>query len=101
LENFDLNYQDKDAVVADFVSHLIKESIDRPQTCHKTLLEIKNLCVELGMDCRYMDFFMLYFAKDDLIEAEIQWYWEGANRQNIDQIINDYFKKWLGHFRQG
>ena len=42
-----------------------------------------------------MDFYLLYFAKDDLLESDIQWYWDGANRENIDEIIDIEFKKWL------
>ena len=31
---------------------------------------------------------------------EVQWYWDGANRENIDQIIQERFKKWLTEFEQ-
>lgn len=42
-----------------------------------------------------MDFYLLYFAKDDLNESEIQWYWNGADRINIDQIIRKVFEDYL------
>jgi hypothetical protein len=47
-----------------------------------------------------MDFYLLYFAKDDLLIDEVQWYWEGANRENIDKIIRDKFRQWLNEFDQ-
>jgi len=42
-----------------------------------------------------MDFYNLYFAKDDLSVQEVQWYWENANRSNIDQVITNFFNDWL------
>lgn len=45
-----------------------------------------------------MDFYLLYYAKDELTFDETQWYWEGANRHNMDEIIKDYFIKWLHEF---
>lgn len=42
-----------------------------------------------------MDFYLLYFAKDDLNESEIQWCWNGADRTNIDQIIRKVSEDYL------
>jgi hypothetical protein len=53
------------------------------------------------MDARLTDFYLLYYAKNDLTEDEVQWYWEGANRENIDGIIKEQFKNWLSKFRPG
>ncbi|MBS1595018.1 MAG: hypothetical protein JST90_11920 [Bacteroidetes bacterium] len=41
------------------------------------------------------DFFLLYYAKTDLADSEMQLYWTAATRENIDSIISDYFKQWL------
>ncbi|NRS90814.1 hypothetical protein HNQ02_003761 [Flavobacterium sp. 7E] len=46
------------------------------------------------MENEYMNFYLLYFAKDDLRDQEYQYYWNDANRENIDQIITEYFKNW-------
>ena len=53
------------------------------------------------MEKEYFDFYLLYFAKDDLTESENQWYWDGANRSNIDDIITEQFVKWKTKFEQG
>jgi hypothetical protein len=47
------------------------------------------------MEGEYRDFFLLYFAEDDLLDAEVQWCWPGADRNNIDQIIEQQFRHWL------
>ena len=41
------------------------------------------------------DFYRLYFAKEDLNEVSVQWYWDGADRINIDQIIKENFQKYI------
>ncbi len=60
-----------------------------------TLKEIKDICIALDMEQEYMDFYLLYFAKDDLNESEVQWYWEGVDRTNIDLIIRNTFQGYL------
>ena len=35
------------------------------------------------------DFYLLYFAYSNLRDGEEQWYWEGANSENILEIIRD------------
>jgi hypothetical protein len=58
------------------------------------LRELKNICTDLELDKEYMDFYLLYFAKEDLTESENQWYWNGADRTNIDSIIREKFESW-------
>ncbi|MDP4262789.1 MAG: hypothetical protein Q8941_09685 [Bacteroidota bacterium] len=59
-----------------------------------TLNILNGIYQELDYREDYHDFFLLYWAKDDLNYSENQWYWEGAYRNNIDKIILDYFKAW-------
>ncbi|MBL7739271.1 MAG: hypothetical protein JNK14_08620 [Chitinophagaceae bacterium] len=100
LEDLGFSYADKDAVLKNYVYYLIANSVDHPETYYKTLRELKNICQDLDLDSAYMGFYLLYYAKDDLTVDEVQWYWDGANRQNIDQIIKDYFRKWMNEFEQ-
>ncbi len=37
----------------------------------------------------------LHWAFDGLKDSEVQWYWEGADRSNIEEIITDQFLDWL------
>jgi hypothetical protein len=100
FQDLRLDYSDKDDVLRNYVYYLISNSVEHPETYYKTLRELREICLQLDYDSRYMDFYLLYFAKDDLMVDEVQWYWEGANRENIDQIIRDKFKQWLGEFEQ-
>jgi hypothetical protein len=59
------------------------------------VLEIlKDTCIELDYEKYLYDFYLLYFAKYDLIDSGNQWYWEDATTENIDRIIFEYFIKW-------
>lgn len=98
LEDLGFDYSDKDAVLENYVYYLVANSVDHPETYYKTLRELKNICQDLDLDSAYMDFYLLYYAKDDLTVDEVQWYWDGANRENIDEIIQERFRKWLTEF---
>ncbi len=90
--NFD--YTNKSIIINNYVCYLIDLSLKGKKEVIEILRELKDLYVELDMDGRLSDFYLLYFAKDDLSESEHQWYWEGADRSNIDEIILNTFNKW-------
>ena len=94
LTDLKLDFSDREKVVKDYVYFLISCSINNVGIYLKTLRDLKDLCFDLDMDDQYMDFYLLYWAKDDLTETESQYYWDGADRENIDQIITEYFKNW-------
>lgn len=100
LHELKLDYRDKDVVLRNYVYYLISISIDKPAVYYETLRELRDICIDLDMDDRYVDFYLLYYAKDDLALDEVQWYWSDANRDNIDHIIKDRFQMWLDEFNQ-
>ena len=63
------------------------------------LRQIKNVSVDLNLEPELGDFSLLYWARSDLIDDEIQWYWDGATRENIDEIVRDRCRKWLADHR--
>ena len=100
LQDLKLEYHDKDLVITNYVYYLISNSINRPATYYKTLQELKDICIQLNMNSKYMNFYLLYYAKDDLRVGEVQWYWDGADKNNIDCIIKEKFREWLNEFEQ-
>ena len=82
-------------MIADYVYYIISTTINEPTRYLSVLREIKDICIALDMEKKYMDFYLLYFAKDDLNESEVQWYWDSADRTNIDQIIGKVFENYL------
>lgn len=95
FEELNLDYTNQDKVVINYVTFLAKEVLNKKRDLIKTLREIKDLCVALDYDSKIYDFYSLYFAKEDLNDDTVQWYWNGADRTNIDQICIDYLKKWI------
>lgn len=95
LADLNLEIKDKLLTIRNYVYYIISKTINQPTNYLTTLKEIKDICINLDMDNEYMDFYLLYFAKDDLNESENQWYWDGADRNNIDEIIKEKFKEYI------
>lgn len=94
LEELQLDHSDKDSIIKNYVCYLIDKTLDGQLEPYKTLMILKDVCIELDYEKSLYDFYCLFFAKDDLIHSENQWYWNGADRTNIDKIIHDYFVEW-------
>jgi len=58
------------------------------------LLELKGVCIDLGYPDYLYDFYLLYWALDDLEELGEQYYWPGADRSNIHDVIDERFAAW-------
>ena len=95
FEELNLDYSNQDKIVIDYVTFLAKEVLNKKRDLLKTLREIKDLCTALDYHSKIYDFYSLYFAKEDLNYDTVQWYWNGADRTNIDQICMNYLKKWI------
>ena len=87
LRDLHLDNSDKEAVIRNYVYFIITNAINNPDSYLLTLRELKDIYIGLDMEKEYTDFYLLYFAKDDLIESENQWYWDGATRENIPDFI--------------
>ena len=48
----------------------------------------------MNYETDFGDFYFLHYAKEELDEIGTQWYWEGADKSNIDQIVERTFIKW-------
>lgn len=95
LADLNLDISDKSLTIRNYIYYILSTTINEPSKYLLTLMEIKDICIELDMEKEYMDFYLLYFAKDDLNESENQWYWDGADRNNIDEIIKDKFQEYI------
>lgn len=94
LAELQLDYSDKDQTIKNYACYLIDKSLCGELDNFKVLLILKNICIKLDYEKYLYDFYLLYFAKDDLLYSDNQWYWKGATRENIDKIIVDYFTTW-------
>lgn len=95
LSDLGLSFTDTKIVIENYCYFIIKNSIPNSESYYKVLKELKNICIDLDHAKKYFDFYLLFFAKDDLLVDTVQWYWDGADRENIDRIIHDYFIQWV------
>lgn len=95
FEELNLDFSDQDKVVRDYTTYVAREVVSENRSLSRTLMDLKNLCIALDHEKNLNDFYLLFFAREDLKYSEVQHYWNGADRSNIDQICIDYFKQWL------
>lgn len=98
LKDLNLDYSDKRKTLKNYIYYLVSENLDKPNKYFEILKEFTAIYHELDMDFEFQDLALLYWAKDDLIYAEDQHYWDGANRANIDTIIKQEFENFKGRF---
>ena len=96
LKELGLEYSNKDKVLDQYISYLIDGVLAGQVNMLKVLRMLKDMHVEHGYQCdsKFQDFYFLYYAKDELEDFDHQFYWDGANRENIDEIILRYFVAW-------
>lgn len=98
LDELDLKYSDKDRALKNYALHLIDEVFQNNLDAYSVLKILKDICIETNYDY-FNEFYELFWAKDDLLESEHQFYLENVNRNNIDSVIMDYFKKWTTEYQ--
>lgn len=90
-----LDYSDKERVIQNYVSYLFIETLDKKRSLKKTIETVGKLHLDLHYESPYIDFYHLKYARLDLEHSEAQFYWEGANRQNIDAVCTEVIQEWL------
>jgi len=90
----------EEQIVPFFVSTILQQTLTRKQSQKQTLTTLMSLCLSKKYDRQLMDFYLLYHAMSDLEHDTTQWYWDGANRNNISKIVDDYFHSWLKNHGQ-
>ncbi|MBX3413247.1 MAG: hypothetical protein KF708_11205 [Pirellulales bacterium] len=56
---------------------------------------IKELCIALDYIKELYDFYLLFWAYEDLRNSDVQYYWPDATRENIDEIIRQRAAQFL------
>ena len=91
---------DKDAAVEAYAAELVEGLLPRSEFVEQALGELFQLCVETGYPRSLMPFYLLRCARDDLRVREVQFYWDGADRSNIDAIIHGEAQRWLDEHKR-
>jgi len=78
-----------------YAHDVVGELVRSPESMNEVLAELNQLCIATGYCSTLRPFYLLHFARIDLAVRNCQYYWDGANRSNIDQIVRDEAKRWL------
>jgi hypothetical protein len=90
----------KENYIPYYIAPILHQKSEGTLTRKEALAKLKDLCLVTNYQKPLMDFYLLYFALSDLETSEVQWYWKGANRENIAKIVDDYFENWLKNHHQ-
>ena len=92
LNDFGLEELDyKNAMIAKAHFHLAE--ILNDNSIRKNLRSLQELCIDNNYQPGLMNFYLLYFAWDELEELGINYYFEGASLNNIEEILKDEARK--------
>jgi hypothetical protein len=89
------DWSDKEWAIKGYVAELLERMLQHEMASEETLSMLKDLCIELDYARFLMDFYLLYFAQEDLRTSEIQWCWPDATRDNIESVIREYAAQWI------
>lgn len=95
LKDLKLDYSDKSKALNDYVYFLLKENLNMKDNYYRVLREFRDIYYEFDMDGEYQVLALLYWAKEDLLYSDVQHYWNGADRSNIDKIIKEQFEIYI------
>ena len=87
--------RDDDSALRSYARERVLAAVAGSVSVSTVLSELAQLCIEFDYPRPLYDFYLLHWAKSDLQEQEVQWYWPDADRENIDSIISSHFETWL------
>lgn len=90
-----LRWDNEEIVYRNYICYLINEALDGRKTFISVLVAVKHIYDDRDREKSLQDFAMLYWAKDDLDAWGDQSYWPDATKENIDAIIEAYFRAYL------
>lgn len=88
-----------DAIIAqtNFLLLKILKDID----IRKSLRQLSQVCINNDFDNRVMNFYLLYHAWDELEEIGVNYYFEGADLDNIEEVLKKEARKWIDKYVHG
>jgi hypothetical protein len=95
-----IDFSAPERIIKDYALYLIEEARGGVRTYFDVLGILKKICIERDYEKYLFNFYLLFFALDDLKYSEFQAYWPDADRNNIDSIISDYFNKWQIEYQE-
>lgn len=100
LNDFGLEELDyKSAVIAETHYHLNEILNDRQ--IRKNLQSLYQLCVDNDYESGLMNFYLIYHGWDELEEIGVNYYFEGADLDSIEEVLKKEARKWIDKYVHG
>ena len=81
-----------------YVYYLVDQALNAKMTTKVVLGILSDLYRNRDYEKELFNFYALSYAKKELEEVGEQFYWDGANNDNIDTIINSEFLEWKNRY---
>lgn len=94
LKELSLDAMPEKEIVYGYVYYLVDQALSSKMSTKAVLGTLRDLCRDRDYDKELLNFYLLAYAQQELEEAGEQFYWEGANNDNMDTIINTEFLEW-------
>jgi hypothetical protein len=73
--------------VSGYIREIVGEALGKRRPLGEVFREVSELSIALGYPTELRSFYLLRFAWEDLQDSDDQWYWPGATRDNIEDIM--------------
>ncbi len=94
LSELGLPVPNEDMAIKFYAMSLADEILHEPSRMDGNLEILFRLCHQNDSRADLMNFYLLHCAKGDLQISDIQYYWDGADLSNIDDIILNECRKY-------
>jgi hypothetical protein len=88
---------DREHAERTYASECLRLGLAGESNLLEAVSEIKDLCIANNYQKDIFDFYLLYFAYEDLECRGQQYYWPGANRDEIESIIRKRAEQFLAN----
>lgn len=82
-------------------AHYYLDQILNDYEIRHNLTKLYNLCLNSGMNQSLMPFYLLYHGWDELEQIGENYYFEGADLDNIEEVIKEQAKEWIEVYVNG
>ena len=85
-----------DAIIAQ--THFLLLKILKDIDLRQSLRQLSQVCINNDFDNRVMNFYLLYHAWDELEEIGVNYYYDGATLENIEDVLKKEAQKWIDKY---
>lgn len=97
FDELELDYSNGSILLKYYCLITINEINNHTIPLSEGLFKLYQISLEDDLSENTIDFYNLFHAYEGLGDDSVQWYWNGANKDNIDVICYEYFQNWINN----